>query len=412
MSRKAPPSATCTARADARDVAAHAAPVFRLHGGPRDLIAEGCHRRMPPGPAATLGARVSAFFASAEAGAHPLVGLLPFDPYQDDALYQPERLVAAAMQSTQSRSRPELCPASRPDPAIEAWRGLVSSCRSQLEPRQGDPARLQKVVLARSLCLTTSAAVDLRALIQRLACDPNVTAYLAPLPVLAGSAPAWLVGATPELLISRRGSNVLSQPLAGSAPRSSDPATDRAHADALITSHKDQDEHRYVVEAILDTLAPLCRQLNAPARPSLLATRTMWHLATRIEGRLKHSETSVAELAGVLHPTPAVCGTPRQAALNTIRELEPAGRGFYAGAVGWVDAAGDGDWHVSIRCARVQGRNLRLYAGAGILADSAPALEVAETHAKFKAMLDALGIAHADDDAEQYAAGDTGNGCD
>ncbi len=123
----------------------------------------------------------------------------------------------------------------------------------------------------------------------------------------------------------------------------------------------------------------------------------MWHLGTRIEGELKDPEalawTSSAALAALLHPTPAVCGTPRAPAADAIAALEPMPRGFYAGAVGWCDAAGDGDWHVALRCARVQGREARLFAGAGIVADSVPALEGAETRAKFNAMLNALGVA-------------------
>ncbi|MFN4161565.1 MAG: chorismate-binding protein, partial [Stenotrophomonas sp.] len=154
------------------------------------------------------------------------------------------------------------------------------------------------------------------------------------------------------------------------------------------------DEHRHVVEAIVTALAPWCRHVKADARPSLHATATMWHLGTRIEATLSDAATPVAALVAALHPTPAVCGTPRQLALDTIRALEPVPRGFYAGAVGWIDADGDGDWYVAIRCARVQGRQARIYAGAGIVADSEPALEVAETAAKFGALLNALGVDH------------------
>lgn len=113
---------------------------------------------------------------------------------------------------------------------------------------------------------------------------------------------------------------------------------------------------------------------------------------TRIHATLKDAATSAATLLAELHPTPAVCGTPRLEALQRIRALEPVPRGFYAGAVGWLDAQGDGDWYVAIRCARLQGTQLRLYAGAGIVADSQPAAEVAETAAKFAALLNALGV--------------------
>ncbi|HBS56737.1 MAG TPA: isochorismate synthase, partial [Stenotrophomonas sp.] len=150
--------------------------------------------------------------------------------------------------------------------------------------------------------------------------------------------------------------------------------------------------HRHVVEAIVDGLAPWCSRVEAQAQPVLHATASMWHLGTRIHATLKDPATPAATLLAELHPTPAVCGTPRQAALQRIRELEPVPRGFYAGAVGWLDAQGDGDWYVAIRCARLQGTQLRLFAGAGIVADSQPEAEAAETGAKFTALLNALGV--------------------
>jgi isochorismate synthase len=254
------------------------------------------------------------------------------------------------------------------------------------------------VVLARTLRAQADRVINPWWLARRLGADPHVLRFVAPLPVAAGEAPAWLVGATPERLLARRGAQVLSEPLAGSAPRLPDAAASQARADALLHSAKDQQEHRYVVQAIADLLAPLCRQLRVPDAPSLYATDTMWHLGTRIEGQLKDASpdalahTSSVALAALLHPTPAVGGTPRARAVQAIAELEPVPRGFYAGAVGWCDAQGDGDWHVALRCARVQGHEARLFAGAGIVADSIPASEGAETRAKFNAMLHALGV--------------------
>jgi isochorismate synthase len=119
----------------------------------------------------------------------------------------------------------------------------------------------------------------------------------------------------------------------------------------------------------------------------------MWHLGTRIEGRLKQADMpSAAGLAALLHPTPAVGGFPRERALEVIRELEPTGRGFYAGAVGWCDQTGDGEWHVALRCAELRPGRLTLHSGAGIVEGSEPTEEAAETSAKFVAILDALGI--------------------
>lgn len=385
------PSAMDTATAKRAGAVAPRAE-FLLHGLGRAVHAEGCRARLPAGPAATLGARVAAFFAEPGAKAPPLVGILPFDPYQDDALYQPQRLLPGSGWPDHGAASLADIDLLTPEPAAPEWAEAVARCVNRLQPRSGDSEQLHKVVLARSLKLHARGSVDPWPLVQRLARDPGVTTYLTPLPVTAGEPPAWLVGASPELLVSRHGDVVRSNPLAGSAPRAAEATEDAAAAAALEASQKDHDEHRYVVEAILDTLAPLCRHLQAPSQPSLQATRSLWHLGTRIEGRLKDPGVSAAALAGLLHPTPAVCGTPRRQALECIRALEPVERGFYAGAVGWVDAAGDGQWYVSLRCARVQGRGVRLFAGAGIVAASQPQLEVRETGAKFTAMLEALGV--------------------
>jgi isochorismate synthase len=179
--------------------------------------------------------------------------------------------------------------------------------------------------------------------------------------------------------------------MAGSAPRSADPVEDRAAAQRLIGSAKDHREHRLVVEAMTEALSPFCDHLEVDARPRLTATASVWHLATTMRGRLVEGAPSALGLAAAVAPTPAVCGTPTPAALETIHELEPVPRGLYSGMVGWVDAAGDGEWVVALRCATLDGRTARLHAGAGIVEGSVPELEVAETEAKFGALLAALG---------------------
>src|SRR5699024_1377416 len=148
-----------------------------------------------------------------------------------------------------------------------------------------------------------------------------------------------------------------------------------------------QREHQTVVEAVLDTLAPYCTEL--PARPETILRKTanLWHLGTPITGTLKQADTSSAELAAALHPTPAVCGLPRTPAHAAISELENFDRGFYAGAVGWTEANGDGEWHVAIRCAEIEAARVRLYAGAGIVPGSNPQQETRETADKFTLML-------------------------
>lgn len=366
------------------------ASLFRLHAPGRRLETDGVQARLPAGPTATLGARVAAFFAARRPGPDLLVGALPFDPHHDDALYQPVQC-SAPDTGTRPSQTGRLVSASE-QPSADDYAAAVARCVATLRAAPERVDALRKVVLARGLRVETDVAIDPHALAVRLGRDASVTTYVVPLPVAPGEAPAWLVGATPELLVSRRGREIVSHPLAGSARRLGDGVQDRGRTDALLASAKDLAEHRFVVEAILDGLAPLCSQLQAPPLPSLHATETMWHLATRITGTLKDPDVSSAMLAGLLHPTPAVCGTPRLPALQAIRELESFDRGFYAGAVGWTDASGDGDWYVSIRCARVQGNAMHLFAGAGIVADSQPELEVDETAAKFMALRNALGI--------------------
>lgn len=247
---------------------------------------------------------------------------------------------------------------------------------------------LQKVVLARSRRTILSAPLDMNQLLARLI-RQNPTAYVFAAPLPAGRT---LVGASPELLIRRNGTMAQSNPLAGSVPRCADPVQDLANAAALLKSAKDLREHAIVVEMVAEVLGPLCANLLVPATPELVRTGSMWHLSSNISGRLKDPETTSLDLAFALHPTPAVCGWPTQMACDLIAELEEGNRGFYAGAVGWMDAAGDGEWAVSIRCADVSNDDLRVHAGAGIVPGSDPERELAETEAKFGTILAGLGV--------------------
>jgi len=363
------------------------AALFLLQHADQQIHARGCRANLPTGALASLAERVQAFFAQQRGGPGLLVGAVPFEPRADDALYQPERMLPGLHMAP--LHAPTLRGALTAEPTAQTYTAAVATA---VEVMRAPSATLRKVVLARSLVAHTEQPLAPDTLLARLGADPSVATYAVPLPVEPGQAPAWLVGATPELLLRKRGAQVLSHPLAGSARRSSDPAEDQRVAQALLASRKDHDEHRHVVEAIIDGLAPWCRRVEAQAQPVLHATASMWHLGTRIHATLKDASTPAATLLAELHPTPAVCGTPRQAALQRIRELEPVPRGFYAGAVGWLDAQGDGDWYVAIRCARLQGTQLRLFAGAGIVADSQPQAEAAETGAKFTALLNALGV--------------------
>ncbi|WP_202397281.1 isochorismate synthase [Teichococcus coralli] len=357
--------------------------LFAFLSGGRKLVGRGMARALASGTAATLAARVAAFFRNAPADA-VLAGALPFDRSAGDNLVEARQVSADAPEAVPFLAPPRW--GLRPDPSPGAFARAVAAALGEMEA-----GGLRKVVLSRSLLAETDRAIDLTALLQRLADDPAVTAFLVPLPG-TDPAPRFLAGATPELLVGKAGRAVRSHPLAGSARRRADPAEDRAAGAALERSEKDRREHALVSEFVLDTLAPYCRSLSAPEGPRLTTTATMWHLGTRIAGELKEPEVSSAALAAALHPTPAVCGVPREASARLIRRLEPYDRGFYAGAVGWCDARGDGEWHVAIRCAEIRGGQARLYAGAGIVPGSDPAAETAETAAKFGAFLRALGI--------------------
>jgi isochorismate synthase len=244
---------------------------------------------------------------------------------------------------------------------------------------------LRKVVLARTIEVTAERELDARLLAHRLrAVDPDAFTFAVP------TDDGVLVGASPELLVSRRGLEVRSNPLAGSAPRSGDPEEDRANADALVASAKDREEHAIVVDAVAETLGPFCSELAWDPEPILRETPNVWHLSTRFRGSLAEPVHTVMDLVEALHPTPAVAGDPREAALETIAELEPFNRGRYAGAVGWVDADGDGEWAIALRCAELRGDRAILFAGAGIVAGSDSASERDETERKFRAFLDAL----------------------
>ena len=266
-------------------------------------------------------------------------------------------------------------------PSAEGYGSMVSTAVDRI--RGG---ALQKVVLARTMQVDAGRTLDPQRLAHRLrAVDPHAFTFITP-----DGPEALLVGASPELLVSKQGLAVRSTPLAGSAPRSGDTEEDRSNADALLASAKNREEHAIVVEAIEDVLGTFCEQLDHDREPVLVETANVWHLATRFEGHLRDPSPNVVELVAALHPTPAVGGTPTAIAKAAIEELEPFDRGGYAGGVGWMDAEGDGEWAIALRCARLDGQRATLYAGAGIVADSQPADELDETDRKFRAFLDSL----------------------
>lgn len=369
---------------------------FRLQGNARSVTGQGLRAEVRRGAIDSLATRVAAFFARHQDGPRVVMGALPFDRSQADYLFQPEIFNDIAGEGGSPARRMVLPDAVHctitPVPAPAAYGEAVAAALNLIADSAGEPDPLTKVVLSRSLELASTHEFDAARLLAALARDPSITAFSTILPAGAEAARPLLVGATPELLVSRWGSEVVSHPLAGSARRYAEAAADRASASALERSEKDRREHQAVVDAVFDALSPYCRELKAPEGTTLRSTASMWHLGTRIVGTLKDAHTPVAELASVLHPTPAVCGLPRERSAAVIDQLEGYDRGFYAGAVGWADEAGDGEWYVSIRSARLAGCHATLYAGAGIVAGSDPAGETDETSAKFVALLSALGI--------------------
>ena len=201
-----------------------------------------------------------------------------------------------------------------------------------------------------------------------------------------------LIGASPELLIAVNGQDVRSHPLAGTVARTGNPETDHQLAIELIASTKNQLEHRIVIDMVHDTLLPWCSYLDWQPEPSIVEVANVQHLGTEISGRLSEPKVSVLELAYALSPTPALGGHPRKESLAQIKKVEGFERGRYGGAVGYVDANGDGIFAVTIRCAELNEdrTQARLFAGGGIVGDSDPDSELAETQAKFKAMLAAI----------------------
>ncbi len=242
---------------------------------------------------------------------------------------------------------------------------------------------LDKVVLARDVLLTCEAEIDPRYLLQRLA-----AAY----PECWSFSVAGLVGATPELLVRRTGAAVTSRVLAGTVHRDADSGRDGRLAEALLSSDKDLVEHLYAVQSVSAALATHCTDLTVPASPSLLQLANVQHLATDVTGLLAEDVSAIA-LAASLHPTAAVCGTPTEWAAAVIAELEGMDRGRYAGPVGWVDANGDGEFGIALRCGQLSddAHTIRLFAGCGIVAGSTAESELAESESKLAAMRDAVG---------------------
>lgn len=327
------------------------------------------------------------------------LGVIPFEPGLPGDFVVPRITVGKAADGRRwitvvgddgdDLALPHLAPAARPTPRaqhfdvrpltpVDRYLAAVTAARDAV--RDG---HLTKAVIAREVQVSSPEPIDVHAVLLRLKATFGRSYRYS----IDG-----FIGASPELLVAVHGSDVSSHPLAGTTPRTGDPDTDRRAAAELLASEKNQIEHRVVIDMIHDTLLPWCSYLDWEPEPSIVTVANVQHLGTAMAGHLSEPRPHVLELVSALCPTPALGGFPRAEALALIAEREGFTRGRYGGAVGWVDSAGDGVFAVAIRCAELSadGRSARLLAGGGIVADSDPMAELAETQAKFQAMLSAI----------------------
>ncbi|WP_081280996.1 isochorismate synthase [Vibrio natriegens] len=321
------------------------------------------------------------------------VGVIPFSEHNPVHFIVPERLC------TTSPIRPDkvatvdgfnrCVPSSiKPIPAPEEYMRSVAQAANACSRKEFD---LEKVVLSRTMQVDTEQEID-RAQFLKTLLKQNPGGYTFSTRLGGECCDTYLMGSSPELLVSRKGPHVCSNPLAGSRRRSDNETMNQQQGELMMESSKDLHEHAVVVDAVEKALQPWCHNLYVPMVPSVIETKAMLHLSTRIEGTISDSATSVLKLASALHPTPAVCGYPTAQAYDFIEKVEPFDRGYFTGLVGWVDARGNGEWVVVIRCAEVEKKRLRVYAGAGIVSGSEPQSELEETGNKMRTVLNAIGI--------------------
>ena len=258
------------------------------------------------------------------------------------------------------------------------WKEHVATAVSRIQ--RGE---LDKVVLARDIYVKSDKSIDPRVILNKLANEyPSTWKYS-----ISG-----LVGATPELLLRLSRGMITSRVLAGTISKTGNDEKDLALAASLARSSKDLAEHEYAVRSVADAIEPFCTSINVPESPFVLHLANVMHLATDVTGALVETlaHTDAFTILEQLHPTAAVCGTPRPQAAALIAEIEGISRGRYAGPVGWIDAAGDGELGIALRCGQINGDSIRIFAGCGIVDGSDPEIELAETNAKFAPMRSAL----------------------
>ena len=258
------------------------------------------------------------------------------------------------------------------------WKEKVSTAVGRI--KEGS---LAKVVLARDLTFRSEKDIDPRPILLKLASEyPTTWTYCVD----------GFVGATPELLLRLSRGMLTSRVLAGTISKTGDDSKDLALAASLARSSKDLAEHEYAVRSVADAIEPFCTSINVPDSPFVLHLANVMHLATDVTGAIAETLAHVDAFTILeqLHPSAAVCGTPRPAAAELITEIEGMSRGRYAGPIGWIDAAGDGELGIALRGGEIKGNTIRIFAGCGIVEESDPEVELAETKAKFAPMRSAL----------------------
>lgn len=377
---------------DLNDVAANDGVLF-VRGG-NGLAGRGTARRVPVADAVDALAAIS--HDSTVEGAAPIaVGAVAFRPDSPAQLLIPAVTLVkrdGAIWVTVidgADVEQALAPPHEPDPSAPHWtieqlvdpdHYLTAVATARDAVRAGS---LTKAVIARPILVSADQPISVHAVLRRLKATFSSSYRFS----IDG-----FIGASPELLVEVEGATVRSHPLAGTTPRTGDVDNDALLAAELQASAKNQIEHRVVIDDVHDRLLRFVSYLDEEPTPSIVTVANVQHLGTRLEGMLSQPAPSVIDLVRVLCPTPALGGHPRGEAIELIERVEGFERGLYGGSVGWVDAHGDGTWAVAIRCAEFAGdrRSARLVAGGGIVADSEPLAELAETQAKFQAMLSAI----------------------
>ena len=329
------------------------------------------------------------------AGTGPILfGSFSFDSTEESQLIIPKVVIGQRNGKSWitwigDQSQPQLSRASdKRAPLHLSWSGSNGDVWQERVARAIEKikvGKLEKVVLARFTTATSDSTISARPILNYLSSEyPSTWIY----------SNDGLIGATPELLVRLSKSLITSRILAGTIRKTGDDERDLALAGSLARSSKDLEEHEYAVRSVADALAPFCSSMNVPESPFVLHLSNVMHLATDVTGVLSDnsSPSDIFELVARLHPSAAVCGTPTEVAKRTIDEIEGISRGRYAGPVGWIDAKGDGELGIALRCGQISHdkKSIRIYAGCGIVAGSDPEREYAESQAKLLPMRSAL----------------------